>query len=148
LEVAEVLFLPELKVNLLSVSALEDMGYVVMFVDGQVLIHSEGATLDAAVRLGIKKGMMYRLLGQPMDESKGILDSRSVLVLEREQVARKSEWSLRTQASSSTLRGLGWYEMTLIDAQGCEETPRSIALWNKSSAQDLVQVTVKLFVSE
>jgi hypothetical protein len=42
-EVAEVLFVPELKVNLLSISALEDMGYAVIFVDGQVLICSKGA---------------------------------------------------------------------------------------------------------
>jgi hypothetical protein len=38
LEVDEVMFVPELKVNLVSVSTLEDMGYVVMFEDGQVLI--------------------------------------------------------------------------------------------------------------
>jgi hypothetical protein len=55
LEVDEVMFVPELKVNLLSVSALEDKGYAVMFEDGQVLIRSEGATLDAAVRLGIRR---------------------------------------------------------------------------------------------
>jgi hypothetical protein len=34
LKVAKVLFFPELKVSLLSVSSLEDMGYAVMFVDG------------------------------------------------------------------------------------------------------------------
>jgi hypothetical protein len=78
LEVDEVLFVPELKVNLLSVSALEDMGYAVMFEDGQVLIRSEGAdTQDATVRLGIREGMMYRVLGQPVVGSKGILDRRS-----------------------------------------------------------------------
>jgi hypothetical protein len=55
LEVDEVMFVPELRVNLLSVSALEDKGYAVMFEDGQVLIRSEGATLDATVRLGIRR---------------------------------------------------------------------------------------------
>jgi hypothetical protein len=79
LEVAKVLFVPELKVSLLSVSALEDMGYAVMFEDGQVLIRSEGAnTQDAAMRLGIREGMMYRVLGQRVVGSKGILDCRSV----------------------------------------------------------------------
>jgi hypothetical protein len=61
--VVEVLFVPELKVNLLSVSALEDMGYAIMFKDGHVLICSKGATLDATVRLGIREDMMYRVLG-------------------------------------------------------------------------------------
>jgi hypothetical protein len=76
LEVAGVIYVPGLK--LLSVSALEDMGYAVMFEDGQVLIRSEGAdTQDAAVRLGIREGMMYRVLGQPVVGSKGILDRRS-----------------------------------------------------------------------
>ena len=119
LEVVEVLFVPELKVNLLSISNLEDMGYAFMFVDGQVLIRSEGATLDVTVRLGIKKGTMYRLLGQPVCESKGILDLGSVLS-EREQDAWKSEWVPGIQASSKTLRGLSWYEMMLMDAKGCE----------------------------
>jgi hypothetical protein len=78
LEVAGVMYVPGLKVNFLSVSALEDMGYAVMFEDGQVLIRSEGAdTQDAAVRLGIREGMMYRVLGQPVVGSKGILDRRS-----------------------------------------------------------------------
>jgi hypothetical protein len=32
--------------------------------DGQVFIHSEGAdTQDASVRLGIREGKLYRLLG-------------------------------------------------------------------------------------
>jgi hypothetical protein len=60
LEVDEVMYVLEMKVNLLSISALEDMGYDVMFVDGHVLIRAEGAALDAAVRLGIRQGMMYR----------------------------------------------------------------------------------------
>jgi hypothetical protein len=40
LEVAGVMYVLGLKVNLLSVSALEDMGYVVTLEDGQVLIRS------------------------------------------------------------------------------------------------------------
>jgi hypothetical protein len=63
--VSEVLFVQEMKVNFLSVSALEDMGYEKMFVDGQVLIHSEGSyTQDAMVRLGIREGILYRVMGQ------------------------------------------------------------------------------------
>jgi hypothetical protein len=63
LEVDGVMYVPELRVNLLFVSTLADMGYTVMFVDGQVLLCAEGAALDATVRLGIRQGMMYRLLG-------------------------------------------------------------------------------------
>jgi hypothetical protein len=71
--VAGVIYVPGLKV--LSISALKDMGYAVTFNEEHVLIHSKGAdTQDAVVRLGIREGMLYRLLGQPVCESKGILD--------------------------------------------------------------------------
>lgn len=57
----------ELKVNLLSISSLEDEGYEVVFKDGTVLIQSKGVgSQDVAVRLGIREGMMYKLLGQPV----------------------------------------------------------------------------------
>jgi hypothetical protein len=78
LEVAGVMYVLGLKVNLLSVSTLEHMGYAVTFEDGQVLISSVRVdTQDAVVRLGIREGMLYRVLGQPIVGSKGILDRRS-----------------------------------------------------------------------
>jgi hypothetical protein len=43
LEVDEVMFVPGGKVNLLLVSIFEDDGYRVLFLDGHVFIHSEGA---------------------------------------------------------------------------------------------------------
>jgi hypothetical protein len=74
LEVDEVIYVLELKVNLLFMSTLEDMGYAVMFINGHVLIREEGVALDVVVRLGIRKGMMYRVLGQPAGGSRGSLD--------------------------------------------------------------------------
>jgi hypothetical protein len=78
LEVDEVMYVLESRVNLLFVSALADMGYTVMFVDERVLQCSEGATLDAIVRLSIREGMMYKVLGQPVGGFRGILDQRSM----------------------------------------------------------------------
>lgn len=66
LKVADVLYVPKLKMNLLSVSALEDKGYAVVFQDGHVLIHSEGATQDAAVKLGVREGLFDRFQGKPV----------------------------------------------------------------------------------
>jgi hypothetical protein len=54
LEVAEVLFVLELKVSLLLVSTLEDEGYGVVFEHGHVFIYLEGATLDATTVLGVR----------------------------------------------------------------------------------------------
>jgi hypothetical protein len=60
--------------------------------------------LDAAVRLGIRKGMMYRVLGQPVVGSKVILDQSSILVAK----------SGGRVASSKTV---SWYDMTLMEEQ-------------------------------
>jgi hypothetical protein len=136
LEVEELLFVPELKVILLSISALEDEGYGVMFQHGHVHIYLEGATLDAATVLGVRQGRLYRLLGQPVCKSKGTLDSELVLV------------TGGCEATSSTVRSLSWYEMTQLDAQECEETPKGMERRNRSSAQDPVQVAGKLSGSE
>jgi hypothetical protein len=106
LEVVEVMYVPELKVNFLSLATLEDMGYAVMFEDGQVFIRAEGAdTQDVAVRLGIREGMMYRVPGQPVLGSKGILDQRSVSVAE----------SCGRVASSKTTKFVTWYDLTLME---------------------------------
>jgi hypothetical protein len=104
LEVDEVMFVPKMMVYLLFVSSLEDKRYAVMFEDGHVLTRSEGASLDAAVRLGIKKDMMYMLLGQPVVGSKVILDQKFVLVAK----------SSGRKASSKTV---SLYVLTLMDEQ-------------------------------
>jgi len=75
---ARVMYVVELRVNLLFVSTLADMGYTVMFMDRQVLLCAEGAALDATMRLGIGQGMVYKVLGQLVGGSRGILDQRSV----------------------------------------------------------------------
>jgi len=80
LKVTEVLFVPELKVIFLLVSTLEDEGYGVVFKHGHVFIYPKEATLDTTTMLGVRKGRLYMLLGQPVCESKGILDSRSMSV--------------------------------------------------------------------
>ena len=46
LHMSDVLFVPRLKKNLLSISALEDKGYRVAFVDGQVLVWPKGLIID------------------------------------------------------------------------------------------------------
>jgi hypothetical protein len=62
----EVLYVPSLKKNLLSISVMEDKGYEVNFWRGQVFIHSEKANPDTSVRIGVRDGNLYRLQGQPV----------------------------------------------------------------------------------
>jgi hypothetical protein len=89
LEVAEVLFIPKMTVNLLSVSTLEIDGFGVAFFCGRVFLYPEGATPDTTVLLGVRHERLYRLLGQPVIGSSGFLDSE--FVLESGQVARERE---------------------------------------------------------
>ena len=58
-----VFFVPGLKKNLLSISALDAKGMRVSFVDGQVLMW--GKTIDDVVVIGEKEGGLYKLKGQP-----------------------------------------------------------------------------------
>jgi hypothetical protein len=130
LELAEVLFIQEMTVNLLSVSSLEIDGFGVAFYCGQVLLYPKGATPDTAVLLGDRHERLYRLLGQPVVGSNGFLDSESVS--KSGQVAPERELIPRTHSSSSTLRGLSRYELTQIDAHESVETPRSMSLVHRS----------------
>jgi hypothetical protein len=61
--VTEVLFGPELLVNLLLVSALEVEGCGVLFFLGHVFLYPEGASMDIVVLFGVQYERLYRLLG-------------------------------------------------------------------------------------
>jgi hypothetical protein len=66
LEAQDVLYVPGLKKNLLSVSVMEDRGFVVMFKKGKVLICPEGASPDTTMSIGVREGNLYRLKGKPV----------------------------------------------------------------------------------
>jgi hypothetical protein len=58
-----VLYVPGLKKNLLSISALDKKGFRVAFVDDEVLMWSKGKTIEDAVVIGIEEGGLYKLKG-------------------------------------------------------------------------------------
>ena len=59
----EVLFVPGLKKNLLSISALDAKGMWVEFIDSQVIMWPRGKTIDDAVVIGEQEGGLYKLKG-------------------------------------------------------------------------------------
>jgi hypothetical protein len=71
------LYVPDLKLNLLLVVDFEDEGYAVAFQNGQVLVYSREDTQDTTIVLGVHKERLYRLLGRPIFWSNGFLDSTS-----------------------------------------------------------------------
>ena len=52
----DVLFVPGLKKNLLSISEMDAKGMRVAFVDGQVLMWPKGKTIDDAIVIGEQEG--------------------------------------------------------------------------------------------
>jgi hypothetical protein len=59
LHLEEVLYVPGLKKNLLSVATLEDKGYWMIFKDRKTLIWAKGSHLSTAEPIGIHRGGLY-----------------------------------------------------------------------------------------
>jgi hypothetical protein len=85
LEVADVLYVPELRRNMLSVLALEDMGYAVLFQNRQVFMHSKGASSNTTMSIGVRESKVYKLQDKPVGGSKGILDHGSMSITKDEE---------------------------------------------------------------
>jgi hypothetical protein len=64
LHVDEVLYVPGLKKNLLSVATLEDKGYRVIFKDRKALLWAKGSHLSTAKPIGTHRGGLYVVTGQ------------------------------------------------------------------------------------
>jgi hypothetical protein len=64
LDAHDVLYILGLKNNLLSVSAMEDMGFVVTFQRGKVLIRPEKDISDKTMVIGVREGNLYKLQGK------------------------------------------------------------------------------------
>jgi hypothetical protein len=94
LEALDVLYVPEPKKKFISVSALEDKGFVVLFKKWKVLIHPKGAIHDTTMRIGFREGNIYKLQGMLVHGSKDIFDHGSMSVAKvKEQEALKGEKS-------------------------------------------------------
>ena len=60
----DVLYVPALKKNLLSIFALHAKGMRVSFVDGQVLMWIKGNKINDETMIGEQDGGLYKLKGQ------------------------------------------------------------------------------------
>jgi hypothetical protein len=63
LKMKDVLYVPGLTKNLLSISALEKKGFRVSFIDGEVLMWAKGETLNEAIIIGSEENVLYKLKG-------------------------------------------------------------------------------------
>jgi hypothetical protein len=58
----DALYVPGLTKNLLSISALDEKGFRIAFIDGEVLMWPKGKTMEEAIVIG-KEGGLYKLKG-------------------------------------------------------------------------------------
>ena len=63
LKTKDVLYVPGLKKNLLSISSLENKGFKVAFIDGDVLMWTKGETLNEEIIIGSEENGLYKLKG-------------------------------------------------------------------------------------
>jgi hypothetical protein len=142
LEVDGVLFVPGLRVNFLSVSALEDARYCTLFKRGHVFIYREGADPVEPQLIGDRMDMLYMLRGQPLG-----YDS----TLDEEQEAPETAVGPRIQSCISreemeSLLSVGrrLNSCDRTDAQGGVDSLRSLAfkvvVRRRSSGSSSVQV--------
>jgi hypothetical protein len=96
LRVMDVLWVPELRRSVLSVSTIEKKGFDVLFQDGQALIKPRGSSSDTTTVLGVRESNLYRLKGQPM---RAMASNR--VAENKEQVAPKVEQLRGSQPSGS-----------------------------------------------
>jgi hypothetical protein len=63
LKMKNILYVPGLTKNLLSISSLEKKGFKVAFIDGEVLMWAKGETINEAIIIGSEENGLYRLKG-------------------------------------------------------------------------------------
>jgi hypothetical protein len=63
MKMKDVLYVPGLTKNLLSISALEKKGFRIAFIDGEVLMWAKGKTMKEAIIIGKEEGGLYKLKG-------------------------------------------------------------------------------------
>jgi hypothetical protein len=124
LELDEVLFVPGLRVNLFSVSALEDVGYCTLFKREHVFIYREGVDPVELQLIDDRVDRLYMLRRQP-SRYDSALDEEHEEAPETAMGPRIQSCIPREESESllSTGRMLSWYGRT--NAQGGVDSPRS-----------------------
>jgi hypothetical protein len=61
MKMKDVLYIPGLTKNLLFVSSLEKKGFILSFINGEVLVWPKGKTMEEAIVIGKEEGGLYKL---------------------------------------------------------------------------------------
>ena len=66
LHLEEVLLVPSLKKNLLSIGVLKDKGYTAAFTWGKAFMCSSSSDMSSAIEIDVKEGNVYGRTGNPI----------------------------------------------------------------------------------
>ena len=61
ISVEEILYVPDLKKNVLSMTILEDKGFSVTFSEGKDLVWPKGGSISSAIVIGVHEGDLYKV---------------------------------------------------------------------------------------
>ena len=62
INIGEILYVPSLNKNVISVIVLEDKGFSLTFSEGKVLIWSKGRSISSTIMIGVCEGDLYKVL--------------------------------------------------------------------------------------
>jgi hypothetical protein len=57
------LLVPGLRKNLFSISSLEEQGFIISFVDGEIIMCPKGKSSNDAIMIGVQEGGLYKFKG-------------------------------------------------------------------------------------
>jgi hypothetical protein len=63
MKMKDVLYVPGLTENLISISILDKKGFRVAFIDGEFLMWPKGKTTEDAIVIRMEEGFLYKLKG-------------------------------------------------------------------------------------
>jgi hypothetical protein len=98
----EVLYVPGLKKNLVSISCIEDRGYVVTFRDGHVLLYPKGGNISEAKVFGVRYGRMYRMIWEASGAFVCMTSSRDLCELWHRRMGHLQHGALRIAREITT----------------------------------------------
>jgi hypothetical protein len=64
----KVLYVPGMKINLVSISALEDKGYKITFLEGRVLAWHKDSHINSSKVIGVRENNLYKLTIKPAQD--------------------------------------------------------------------------------
>jgi hypothetical protein len=119
--VRDVLYVPGLKKNMISMSTIDDKGYEVVCHDGKVLMYPKGSIITSTKVIGIRHEKLYRLMLHPFRALIHNIDNNDLCELWHRRMAHFHHGALRVLREIVT--GVRYFNTK------CQDVYKGCALW-------------------